>query len=124
MVVIKISRTAVINPAGVTPVLTVEQIWEGLVEKCRKPQSFVPLMEDCQILREDENGLTRLLTFKNGWGPPGGKAEEDIRYYSPMRVSRPHAGIFEGPLLIYAAGGFRDEGGRRADQQHRFDGLR
>ena len=86
--VIKVSRTAIINPPGVSPVLTVDQLWQGMVIKARKPQEFVKLMESCKVLKEDETGLTRVVTFKNGWGPPGGKAEEEIKYYAPMRVSQ------------------------------------
>ncbi|KAK6437837.1 hypothetical protein LTR95_005963 [Oleoguttula sp. CCFEE 5521] len=86
MVLIKVSRTALINPEGAEPKLTVDQMWQGMVIKARKPQEFVKLMEGCEVTRENEHGLTRIVTFKNGWGPPGGKAEEEIAFHAPMRV--------------------------------------
>jgi hypothetical protein len=88
MVVIKVSRTAIINPPGASPVLTVDQLWQGMVIKARKPQEFVQLMESCEVLTDDYIGLRGVVTLKNGWGPPGGKAEEEIKYYAPMRVSQ------------------------------------
>lgn len=87
MVVVKVSRTAAINPPGVSPVLTVDQLWQGMVIKAREPQEFVALMEGCEVLEERENGLTRLVIFKEGWGPPSGKAEEEVSFHKPMRVS-------------------------------------
>lgn len=49
MAVVKVSRTAAINPPGVSRVLTVDQLWQGMVIKAREPQEFVALMEGCGV---------------------------------------------------------------------------
>ena len=54
--------------------------------KCHKPQLFVAEMSDCKVLETHENGLKRIVTFKEGMGPPAGKAEEEIRYFEPLKV--------------------------------------
>ncbi len=87
MVIVKLARTEPINPPSAEPPLTIDQVFKGLVRKCYKPQEFVPLMEGCDILNEQKNGLTRMLTFKQGWGPPSEKAEEFITWLEPLRVS-------------------------------------
>ena len=86
MVVLLSAQTLPINPDGATPTLTTDQIWKGMLVKCRKPQLFVEPMSHCDILHEDEKGLTRRVTFKEGMGPPSGTVEERVEYYEPMKV--------------------------------------
>ncbi|KAG6873096.1 hypothetical protein C0995_002939 [Termitomyces sp. Mi166 len=42
-----------VNPPGITPVLTEEQVWKGLGIKARNPQTFVPMITSCQVLSDD-----------------------------------------------------------------------
>lgn len=78
--------TAPINPTSVTPILSHAQVWAGLVRKCRKPQDMVPVFSDCEVLEENESGLTRIVTFKPGMGPPAGKEKEVITYQGQTTV--------------------------------------
>lgn len=82
--------TAPTNPPSASPVLTHEQVWKGLVKKCRRPQDFVAAMSNCEILEESEGGLKRVVTFKPGMGPPAGKVMEIITYHgnTTVRISQ------------------------------------
>jgi len=101
MVVIYASSTQPINPSPKSQrVLTVPEIWKGLIIKCRKPQLFVAEMSDCEVLEENAKGMKRLVTFKEGMGPPAGKTHEDIVYFEPMQV-----GVF--PICLLRCGGCR-----------------
>ncbi|KAH7374168.1 hypothetical protein BKA64DRAFT_688810 [Cadophora sp. MPI-SDFR-AT-0126] len=87
MVNIKVSQTGLINPPGVTPVLTLDQMWRGLVYKSREPQKFVAAVEHRDIVSEHDNGLTRIEYFKPGLGPPAGKVTGDCEYWAPHRTT-------------------------------------
>lgn len=78
--------TAPINPPSASPVLSHAQVWAGLVKKIQKPQDFVPLISDCEILEEYDGGLKRVVTFKPGMGPPSGKTTEIITYHGQTTV--------------------------------------
>lgn len=86
MVVIIQSQTYPINPPGAEPVLNVEQIWEALTIKSRKPELFLKPISSAKILEEDENSLVREVYFKEGMGPPAGKAVEQILFRKPWKV--------------------------------------
>lgn len=86
MVNIKVTATGQINPPGVTPVLTHDQVWRGLVYKSREPQKFVPAIESREILSEHDGGLTRVENFKQGMGPPSGKLIGECEYWAPHQV--------------------------------------
>ena len=48
-----------INPAGVTPRLSQEQVWRGLVMKAENAVLFVPSMKSCAIIERYPDGLLR-----------------------------------------------------------------
>jgi hypothetical protein len=81
-----LAYTAPINPASTSLILTQPQVWRGLVEKCRKPQMFVAVISDCEIIEESDTGLKRIVTFKPGMGPPAGKVMEVITYHGQTTV--------------------------------------
>ena len=89
MVVIIKSQTSPINPPGVEPVLSIEQVWEVLLIKCRTPEKFIRVMKSTTVLEENEKGLTREVIFREGGGPtapPGGKFIEDLTFFKPWKV--------------------------------------
>ena len=90
MVVIIQSQTYPINPPGAEPVLNVEQVWEALAIKSRKPELFLKPISSAKILEEDENSLVREVYFKEGMGPPAGKAVEHILFKKPWKVWLAH----------------------------------
>ena len=47
------------------PVLTRDQIWEGLLMKAYDAKPFVHLMTKCDVTREFENGIERDIVFRD-----------------------------------------------------------
>lgn len=94
MVVLIQSQTYPINPPGAKPILNVEQIWEALTIKSRKPELFIKPISSAKILEEDENSLVREVYFKEGMGPPAGKAVEQILFKKPWKVWLAHFFLF------------------------------
>jgi hypothetical protein len=89
MVLIVLSQTFPINPPGVEPVLSVEQVWEVLSIKSRTPELFIQAMASTTVLEEHETSLVREVVFREGVGPFNGKVIEDLTWVKPWKVSRP-----------------------------------
>jgi hypothetical protein len=66
---INFAHTSKINPSGATPVLTRAQVWIGLQRKIRFPQEFVPVIESCEVLKDDSGVVERLVKFKKSQAP-------------------------------------------------------
>ena len=47
------------------PVLTRDEIWEGLLMKSYDAKPFVHLMTECEVTREFENGIERDIIFRD-----------------------------------------------------------
>jgi len=77
---INVDETLAINPPGVEPVLTRDQVWEGLQMKAHNALPFVPRMSRCEVLKEYENGLLREIQFD------GMPLKERIIYYPKDKV--------------------------------------
>ncbi|ORX98530.1 hypothetical protein BCR34DRAFT_676960 [Clohesyomyces aquaticus] len=80
MVRIHYAYTSQINPEGASPVLTLPQIWQGLQRKIRFAQEFVPVIEGCEVLKEEDGVVTRVVKFKKGLVPKE-QATEVVRGY-------------------------------------------
>ena len=80
--------TLPINPPASSPVLTIPQIWAGLIIKCREPQQFVAAMSDCRVTSETETQIMRIITIgKDGaMGPAGTELQERIELTKPIQV--------------------------------------
>jgi len=89
MVVLYQSQTLPINPSGSSPALSLAEVWEVMMLKCRKPELFVAPMSDSSVLEETETFMKRSVTFKEGMGPPGGKVTEDLQIRAPGKVRSP-----------------------------------
>jgi len=57
------SASVQVNPPGVEPVLSREQVWRGLVMKAENALPFVPAMQACNVVSQSENGLLREITL-------------------------------------------------------------
>lgn len=86
MVILYQSQTLPINPPGVSPSLSLAEVWEVMMLKCRKPELFVTPMSTSSVLEETETFLKRSVTFKEGMGPPSGKVIEDLQIRAPWKV--------------------------------------
>ena len=82
--------------------LSREQVWRGLLYKCKHPESMVPA-KSCEVLKEDENGLTRHVVFNSGQ-----ESDEVITYqpYSLMDFTMPNGTVVQNII----SGG--DDGGQ------------
>ncbi|KAF2471502.1 DUF1857-domain-containing protein [Lindgomyces ingoldianus] len=85
MVDLNLAYTSKINPEGVSPVLTIPQIWQGLQRKIRFAHEFVPVIESCEVLEDKDGVVTRQVKFKKGQGPMD-EAREVVRSYYPAWV--------------------------------------
>lgn len=86
MVTVNCAYTEQINPAGVTPVLTRDQIWKGLQRKIRKAQDFVPVIEACDVIEEKGNEVVREAHFKETQGFKKQTVREVCKSYYPTKV--------------------------------------
>ncbi|GAA5990149.1 hypothetical protein JCM10908_005845 [Rhodotorula pacifica] len=86
------AATRLINPPGVEPVLSVDQVWKGLQRKARDPKRFVPAITECRVDREEGNKMTRIARF--GEGTPEMREEVTafdncIVYFETTSLSEP-----------------------------------
>lgn len=88
MVALNLAYTSQINPSGASPVLTRAQVWAGLQRKIRFAQEFVPVIESCKVLKDEEGVVTREVKFKEGQGPRS-EAKEVVRCWADAWVSLP-----------------------------------
>lgn len=80
-----VAFTAPINPPSASLKLTRAQVWSGLEKKARDPKRFVPVITECEVVDEHATGLTRIVSFKPGAGPPG-KVKETVNFIKEVRV--------------------------------------
>ncbi|KAF2256327.1 DUF1857-domain-containing protein [Trematosphaeria pertusa] len=85
MVALNLAYTSQINPSGASPVLTRAQVWAGLQRKIRFAQEFVPVIESCKVLKDEEGVVTREVKFKEGQGPRS-EAKEVVRCWADAWV--------------------------------------
>ncbi|KAF2833683.1 DUF1857-domain-containing protein [Ophiobolus disseminans] len=85
MAIIHLAYTGLINPSGASPVLTRDQVWQGLQRKIRFAQEFVPIITSCTVLTDTPTEVTREVVFKEGAGPKP-RATETVRSYWPSWV--------------------------------------
>ncbi|EIM84096.1 DUF1857-domain-containing protein [Stereum hirsutum FP-91666 SS1] len=73
-----IAATRPVNPSGVSPTLTADQLWKGLVIKSREPQRFLEFFESCEIVKDEGTLISRRAKTKTGQ-----IIEEDVHLYEP-----------------------------------------
>jgi len=75
-----LSHAVAVNPSGAEPVLSREQVWQGLVMKAENAVPFVPGMEVCEVLERHPDGLLREVSFR------GSRMREKITLTAPVEV--------------------------------------
>ncbi|MCJ1385617.1 hypothetical protein MMC17_008740 [Xylographa soralifera] len=80
--------TLPINPPSSSPVLTIPQIWAGLLIKCKEPQHFVAAMSDCRVTSETADQIVRVITAREDsmMGPAGSEMRERIELTKPTQA--------------------------------------
>jgi len=75
-----ISKAIDVNPPGAEPVLTREQLWQGLVMKAENALPFVGAMESCRVLERYDDGFLREIVLR------GERMRERITLTAPVEV--------------------------------------
>ncbi|MGW0710253.1 SRPBCC family protein [Streptomyces sp. NPDC002643] len=76
---IEVSRTLPVND-GAEPVLRVDDVWEGLVDKAQDPLAYVASMSECTVTERFEGGLVRDVVHA------GQPVREVVTFYPKQRV--------------------------------------
>ncbi len=86
---INVDHTLPINPdkGGGKPILTRDQVWEGLLMKVDDAKTFVPLMTKCDVIQRLENGVVREIIFD------GMALKERIIFYPKRKVEFLRVGV-------------------------------
>jgi hypothetical protein len=75
-----ISAVLDINPPGISPVLSREQMWQGLVMKAENALPFVPAMQSCEVIERLDDGFIREIVLR------GVRMRERIILTAPVEV--------------------------------------
>ena len=75
-----VSATREVNPPGIVPVVTAEQVWRGLVMKAENAVPFVTAMEQCRVLERYHDGFLREIVLR------GVRMTERITFTPPVEV--------------------------------------
>ncbi|TFK70938.1 DUF1857-domain-containing protein [Pluteus cervinus] len=75
------AATRPVNPPGVTPILTHEQVWKGLAYKARYPKAFMPVITSCELVEDHGDKVVRSVRF--GDAEP---VDEYIDLYEPTII--------------------------------------
>ena len=99
---IEVSRTLKVND-GTAPELSLEQVWEGLLEKARKPMQYVKSITECTVTDRFDGGLVRDIIHV------GQPVREVVTFYPMSRVHfvRTHGsarGTIDNELCLDAEG--------------------
>ncbi|EIM84092.1 DUF1857-domain-containing protein [Stereum hirsutum FP-91666 SS1] len=73
-----IAATRPVNPPGASPVLTIDQLWKGLVIKAREPHRFLEIFESCEVVKEEGTLISRRAKTRTGQ-----IIAEDVHLYEP-----------------------------------------
>ena len=76
-----LSYTVAINPSGVEPVLSRDQVWRGLEMKGEDAKPFVKGMTKCEVVERSGNQLLRDIVFM------GNAHQERITFYPKVNVA-------------------------------------
>ncbi len=111
MVAIHIASTALINPPGVTPVLSQAQAWAGLVRKAHAPQEFVPVVESCEIHSATDEEVACTVHFKGDNAVAHARTVYEVcTLHAPCRLDYKIDGGSRATNVISTGRGQSDEG--------------
>src|SRR5204863_7328797 len=93
MVNIYVAYTEPINPAGVSPTLTIPLVWAGLRRKVVLAQDFIKPIINTEVLEESDTYIKRRVYFDTSYiDSLVPQAIDDVSLYAPMRVRSPVPG--------------------------------
>ncbi len=59
------AASRLVNPLGVTPVITEAQLWAGLQRKVRFPTEFIPAITSCEVITDTRQQGASLHLFSS-----------------------------------------------------------
>ena len=87
MVNICVAYTESVNPPGVSPTLTIPQIWAGLVRKVHHPEEFIQPITDVEVLEEESDTcIKRRVQYAKYRNLLPLEAVEVVTLHEPMKV--------------------------------------
>lgn len=96
MSTIYVAYTEPLNPPSLsdTPILTQEQAWTGLKLKVRRPQDFIPALDDCQVVEERDGGQyivreAHVAATLQESPMAGTTVREECTLHAPVKVKKP-----------------------------------
>ncbi|KKC27011.1 SRPBCC family protein [Sphingomonas sp. SRS2] len=75
-----LSHAIPVNPDGIEPKLTREQVWAGLALKAVDAKPFVDGMTQCDLIERTDTTIKREITFR------GAQSQEFITLFEPVKV--------------------------------------
>ena len=75
-----LSAAVAVNPPGVTPVLSADQVWRGCVMKAENALPFVDAMQACHVVERFDGGFVREIVLR------GVRMRERITFTPPVQV--------------------------------------
>ena len=128
-----LSAAVLVNPPGAAPVLTLEQVWRGLVMKAENALPFVDAMQECRVIERFADGFVREIVLR------GVRMRERITFTPPVQVhfQRMEAKGYDGwitnvisesdqgPMLVFTfCVGFPDAPSGSAEERRRGDAVK
>ncbi|KAL1900772.1 hypothetical protein Cpir12675_000786 [Ceratocystis pirilliformis] len=89
MPTIHVSYIAPVNPPGVSPALSHEQLWKAMNMKVTSPSLFVPAITKCVVHSSEPGLVRRTVTLRTDHGES--EIDEDCGLFEPTKIvfSRP-----------------------------------
>ncbi|KAJ7127781.1 hypothetical protein C8R44DRAFT_778791 [Mycena epipterygia] len=95
------AATRLVNPPGVEPVITEDQLWKALEFKARNPSAFVPMISSCKVSVDDGKKLVREVTFGSS---PNIITEEIEAHHATIVYFEMNTGIRVTNMISYGPG--------------------
>jgi len=95
-----VSYSEPVNRPGDEPVLSMDDVWRGIVRGARRPQDMAEYVANCEILSGDELKFRRRLTIGGGGAVHTGAGEaidQDVILRPMLNVSTRHPGSSKRP---------------------------
>jgi len=102
------AATRPVNPPGIEPKITIEQLWAGIVKKARDPKDFVPNVISSSIIEDSGDKIVREVVFRNESTGSAAKVTEQITFNEPtcaiFAVDTPEQKIYVTNIISFDKG--------------------
>jgi len=77
------AATRPVNPPGVLPKITIEQLWAGIAKKARDPKGYVPNVVSSSVVEDLGYKIVREVVFRDERTGNESKVTEQITFNEP-----------------------------------------